>query len=112
MVPTETFFLHSELFLGVDSQLGLERGKFIHVLLVERVRSSLELQALKDADGGGVVIHTSGSPKGCGNDRRRRDEIVSESIVQSTLELKDIIDIVKERDETLSEVFKAFLGVL
>jgi len=106
------FYLQSELLLGLNTQLGLEGGELIQVLLVERIRSSLDLQSLKDTDGGGVVINASGGLESSGNDRGRGDKIVTEGVVQSTLELEDVINVVKELDETLGEVLKGLLAVL
>ena len=39
----------------------------------------------KDPDGSGEVIDSSGCPKSCRDDGRRRDEIVGENVVQVTL---------------------------
>jgi hypothetical protein len=108
----DSLLLQSELLLGLDAQLVLEGSELIQVLLVKSIRASLDLQSLENTDGSGVVINASGGLEGSSNDGGRGNEIVAEGVVQSTLELEDIIDVVKELDEALSVVLEGLLTVL
>lgn len=92
--------LKTKLFLGLNTQLSPERGKLLKVLLVDGIVVSLGLQTLKDTDGGWVVVDATGSLEGCLDDGSRGDEIVTKGVVETTLELKKIVNVVKELDET------------
>lgn len=110
--PLVCAFLKLELLLGLNAKLGLEGSKLLHVLLVESIGAGLDLETLKDADGGRVVVDAAGGLEGSLDDGGGGDEIVTESVVQATLELEEVINVVKELNETLGEVLKGLLLVL
>lgn len=104
--------LKLELLLGLNAELGLEGSKLLHVLLVESIGTGLDLETLKNADGGGVVVDAAGGLEGSLDDGGGGDEIVAEGVVQATLELEEVVNVVKELDETLGEVLKGLFLVL
>jgi hypothetical protein len=65
--------------------------------------------ALKDSDGGRVVVDTTGRTEGSLNDGGRRDQIVGEAVVQTTLDLEQVLSLLEELDITLGEGFESLL---
>lgn len=96
----ECLNLKAKLLLGLNTQLSPERGKLLKVLLIDGIVVSLGLQTLKDTDGCGVVVDATGSLEGSLDDGSRGYEIVTKGVVETTLELKEIVDVIKELDET------------
>lgn len=73
------------VLLEEDAELLPQRLELGEVLLVLALVLSLGLDALENADGGGVVVDPPGSLDGSLADGRRGDEIVGESVVQVAL---------------------------
>jgi hypothetical protein len=52
-------------------------------------------RTFKNPDGSGEVVDTAGSPQGGGEDLDGGNEIISEAVVEVTLELEDILNTVE-----------------
>lgn len=90
------------------TQLGNNRLQLVQISLVLSLVLDLLLDTLQDPDSGRVIVDLSGRPQGSLDDRGRGDEIVSETVVQASLELKDVLDVGKEGLVTLVEGFVGF----
>jgi hypothetical protein len=90
------------------TQLGNNRLQLVQISLVLSLVLDLLLDTLQDPDSGRVIVDLSGCPQGSLDDRGGGDEIVSETVVQASLELKDVLDVGEEGLVTLVEGFVGF----
>jgi hypothetical protein len=79
--------------------------------LVLSIILHLLLDALEYSDSGRVIVHPS-----CGfqcflDDGNRWNKIMSESVVESTLELKDVLDALEEFEIAFGEGLEGLLAV-
>ena len=90
---------------GVEVALETtDREKQLRVL-------DLLLDALEDADGGGVVVDAAGRANGGLDDGGGGDEVVGETVIETTLNLKEILGGVEEVDVALRERLERLLAV-
>lgn len=71
----------------------------------------LLLDTLEDTDGGRVVVHAPGGADGSLNDGGCRNEIVGEAVVETTLNLEEILGRLEEVDVALREGLKGLCAV-
>lgn len=83
--------------------------EFIQVSLILLFVLHLLPDSLENPYSGRVVVDATGSTKGSLNNRRCRDQIVRETVVQTTLYLKQILSLLEELDVALGEGFESFL---
>ncbi len=72
--------------------------KSLNVLLVLALVLDLLLDTLENPDGGRVVVDASASTKGALDHLGRRDEVVGEAVVETTLQFEQVLDASKEAD--------------
>lgn len=93
------------------TKLLAEGLELIQVLLVLLGVLDLLLDTVKHPDGGSVVVHATSSPDGGLNDRGRGDEVVGETIVETTLDLEEVLGRLEEVDVALREGLKCLRAV-
>lgn len=103
--------LETQFFLGLNTQLLSQRFQFFKILLVLALVLDLGLDTFKDTDGGGIVVDATGSLESRLNHRGSRDKIVCESVVETALKFKQIVNVVKELDVAFGEGFEALVFV-
>ena len=64
---------------------------------------------LKYPNGGRVVVDTTSGAERSLNDGRRRDQIVGEAVVETTLDFKQVLSPLEEMHVALGEGFKSLL---
>ena len=97
---------------GPLTQLLPDRLEGLDVLFVLALVLDLFPDALKDADGRRVVVDPAAGPEGRLDDRGAGDEVVGEAVVEAALQLKQVLDAVKEGDVALVEGVKGLLGLV
>ena len=85
--------------------------QLVKVRLVLLLVLHLLLDALEDADGGSVVVHATGSTEGSLNNRGCGDKIMGEAVVETTLNLEEILGGFEEVDVSLVERLEGLLSV-
>jgi len=90
------------------TQLGNDRLQLVEVSLVLSLVLYLFLDALQDPDGRGIIVHLSRRLQGRLDHARRGDEIVGETVVQTSLEFKDVFDVGEKGLVALVEGFVGF----
>jgi hypothetical protein len=83
--------------------------EFIQISLILLLVLDLLPDTLKNPNGGRVVVDATGGTKGSLNNRRRRNQIVGEAVIQTTLDLEQILGLLEELDVALGEGFESFL---
>ena len=101
-----------EFLLELDAEFFTDAFEGVDVLLVLVFVLDLLLDALKDANGGRVVVDTT-----AGTERRldhfgRRNKVVSKAVVQTALQLEQVLNRVEEADVARVEGFKRLLLVV
>ena len=83
--------------------------ELIQISLILLLVLDLFPDTLKDPDGGRVVVDATGSTKGRFDDGRRRNQIVGEAVVQTTLDFEQILGLLEELNVALGEGFESLL---
>lgn len=83
-------------FQPLLTELLDDRLEVVKVGLVLSLVLDLGLDTLKDADGGSVVVDLARGTEGSLNDGGGGDEVVGEAVVQSTLELEEVANLLEE----------------
>lgn len=96
-----------KLLAEVNTELLAHRLEVLDVLLVLLGVLDLVLQALKDAHGRRVVVHTTRSLERLLDNLGRWDEVLRECIVKAALELKEVLHAVKELDVARVELLES-----
>jgi len=87
---------------------GLELIKIGLVLLLVL---DLLFNSLEHSDGSRVAVDATSGLDGSGDDLGGGDEIVGEAVVETALNLEEILSSVEKLDVSLGELFKGLLGV-
>ena len=98
--------------IAVLTQLLPDWLQSIKVLLILLVILHLLLDSFKDTDGSGQVIDPASCPECALDDFRCWYEIVCETIVEASLEFKEVFNSIEEADVTVSEGFEGFFFVV
>lgn len=98
MLPTCLLFTATrlqvvELLLGVNTQFLDEGSQFLQVGLVLSLVLNLFLDSLQYPHGSSVIVDLAGGLEDRGNDVGRGDHVVGETVVETSLKLKDILDV-------------------
>ena len=91
------------------TELFFNTLEFIQVSLILLLVLDLLPDTLKNPNSGRVVVDATGSTKGSLNNRRGRNQIVGETVIQTTLNLEQILGLLEELDVALGEGFESFL---
>ena len=83
--------------------------ELIQISLVLLLVFDLLLDTLEDPYGGRIVVNATGSTKSGLDDGRRRDQIVGEAVVQTTLDFEQILRLLEELNVALCEGFESLL---
>lgn len=95
--------------LGRRTKLIPDALELLQISLVLLLVLDLLPNTLKYPNGGRVVVDATGSAESSLNDGRRRNQVVGEAIVQTALELEQILGLLEELDVTLGEGLKSLL---
>lgn len=85
--------------------------KFIKISLVLLLVLNLLLDTLENSDGSRVVVDPSGGTDGSLDDRGGRDEVMSEAIVETALNLEQVLGGLEKLNVTLVEGLEGLLCV-
>jgi len=91
------------------TQLLPDTLELIQISLVLLLVLDLLPDTLEDPNGRGVVVDTTSSAEGSLDDGRRRDQIVGEAVVETTLDFEQILSLLEELDVALGEGFESLL---
>lgn len=83
------------MFGNIDTKLLADGSEFLEILLVLLSGLDLDLEGLKQSDGGGVVVDASGGLESLFEHGGGGDEIVGEDVVEETLDLEKIISFIE-----------------
>ena len=104
------------LSIGIFFHILKRRTKFfpdalqlVQISLVLLLVLDLLPDTLKNPNSGRVVVDTTSSTEGSFNDGRRRDQIVGEAVVQTTLDFEQILGLLEELNVALGEGFESLL---
>jgi len=104
-------------WLGTEAVQALKRHTQLLPDTLELIQISLVLllvldflpDTLEDPNGGRVVVDTASSAEGSLDDGRRRDQIVGEAVVETTLDFKQILGLLEELNVSFGEGFEGLL---
>ena len=85
--------------------------QLVKVRLVLLLVLHLLLDALEDADGGSVVVHATGCTDGGLDDRGCGNKVVGEAVVETALDLEQVLGRLEEVDVALREGLERLLAV-
>lgn len=91
------------------TQLLPDALELIQISLVLLLVLDLLPDTLEDPNGGRVVVNTTSSAEGSLYDGRRRDQIVGEAVVETTLDFEQILSLLEELDVALGEGLESLL---
>lgn len=83
------------MFGNIDTELLADGSEFLEILLVLLSILDLDLECLKQSDGGGVVVDASGGLESLFEHRGGGNQIVREDVVEETLDLEKVISFVE-----------------
>lgn len=87
--------LGEEILLESDAKILSNLLESVKVCLVLRLVVNLVFETLEDTDGSGVVVDSSASLESLLDHRGGGDKIVSEAVVQDSLDLKEIVSLLE-----------------
>jgi len=91
------------------TKLLLDALELIQISLILLLVLDLFPDTLKYPNGGRIVVDATGSTEGRLHDGRRRNQIVGEAVVQTALDLEQILGLLEELNVALGEGFEGLL---